>query len=615
MRIHLIFQLISTAAAAALIPACALAQAAPPTDPANPVGELVVTATRLPTRLDLVTGAHVVDREELEARQAPFLEDVLATIPGVGITRNGGFGGLAAIRIRGASPDKTLVLIDGVPVGNASEPNGTFDPSSLQTVDIERIEVLNGPQGSLWGSDAIGGVVSITTRQVTGLTAAVEGGRYGTARGFLGAGVSEDRYAVSATVAALQTDGFSKADTGTERDPYKTITANLSGRLTLTDAVQLEAHGRYTYSRIAIDGFPPPNFTLADTPDVDAVRAWQGDVRALVDAFGWKHTLSLSDYHFWLGENSSFPASNHAERKVWRWTAEKGGPADPWALVLGAERASTTADLSGRGGADLSTTSAFAVGRVTPWRPLTLTGSLRYDDPDRFTARTTGRLSAAFDVGAGFTLTASAGQGFKVPSISEVICDFCFAPPVPLRPERAEGYDLRAGWVSGDGRITVALTGYRLQVRDQIAYVALRYINIARTRSTGVEAEADAKLTETLRIKLAYAETDAIDATTGRDLLRVPRQSGAASLFWTDKRWGAALTLRAESSQADVARDGFTPIRRAGFAVGDVSGSYRLSDQLTLTARVENLTDRRYEESFGFNESGRAVFVGVRVTD
>jgi vitamin B12 transporter len=612
MRTHLIFQLISTAAAAALIPACALAQAAPPTDP---VGELVVTATRLPTRLDLVTGAHVVDREELEARQAPFLEDVLATIPGVGITRNGGFGGLAAIRIRGASPDKTLVLIDGVPVGNASEPNGTFDPSSLQTVDIERIEVLNGPQGSLWGSDAIGGVVSITTRQVTGLTAAVEGGRYGTARGFIGAGVSEDRYAVSATVAGLQTDGFSKADTGTEKDPYRTLTANLSGRLKLTDAVSLEARGRYTWSRIAIDGFPPPNFTLGDTTDVDFIRAWQGDVRALVDAFGWKHTLSLSDYHFWLGEHSDFPASNHAERRVWRWTAEKGGPADPWALVLGAERASTTADLSGRGGADLSTTSAFAVGRVTPWRPLTFTGSLRYDDPDRFTARTTGRLAAAFEVGGGFTLTASAGQGFKVPSISEVICDFCFAPPVPLRPERAEGYDLRAGWVSGDGRITAALTGYRLQVRDQIAYVALRYINIARTRSTGLEAETDARLTETLRLKLSYAETDAIDATTGRDLLRVPRQSGAASLFWTEHRWGAAFTVRAESSQADVDRDGFTQLRRPGFAVADVSGSYRLSDQITLTARVENLTDKRYEESFGFNEASRAVFVGVRVTE
>jgi vitamin B12 transporter len=600
--------LLATAALAALAPAAAHAADAPP------LSELVVTATRLPTRLDLVTGARVIDREEIEARQTPFLEDLLSTVPGVGVTRNGGFGGLAAIRIRGASPDKTLVLIDGVPVNNASDPNGTFDPSSLQTADIERIEVLNGPQGSLWGSDAIGGVVSITTRELQGIEAAVEGARYGTARGFLGAGVSEDRYALSASVGALETDGFSKADTGSEPDPYRTVTANVAGRLKLSDAVTLEARGRYGYSKIAIDGFPPPDFTLGDTPDIDRTRTWQGDLRALVDAFGFRHTLSFSDYHFELKEASDFPADNRAERRVWRWTAERGGPADVAALVLGAERADAHADLSGRGQEDLSTTSVFAVGRYRPWTPLTLTGSVRFDDPDRFDSRTTGRLAAAVDLGAGFTLTASAGQGFKVPTISEVLCDFCFAPPVPLQPERAEGYDLRLGWTAPDQRLSAALTAYRLNVRDQIAYVGLRYVNIARTRSDGVEAEADARLTEAWRLKLAYAWTEATDQSTDTQLLRVPRHSGSAALFYDRGPWSGALTVRAESSQADVARDGFTPARRSGFAVADLAGAYKVNPQITLTARVENLADTRYEESLGFNEAGRMIWVGVKLT-
>jgi vitamin B12 transporter len=607
--------LFATAALAALFPAAAeAADDAPNAPPANPaVSELVITATRLPTRLDLVTGAHVIDRQEIEARQTPFLEDVLATIPGVGVTRNGGFGGLAAIRIRGASPDKTLVLIDGVPVGNASDPNGTFDPSAIQTADVERIEVLNGPQGSLWGSDAIGGVVSITTREIKGIEASAEGGTYGTAHGFLGAGVADDRYALSGSVTALKTDGFSKADTGTEKDPYRTLSANVAGRLTLSDAVTLEARGRYGYSRIAIDGFPPPDFTLADTLDVDRMRTWQGDLRAIVQAFGFHHTLSLSDYHFQLREQSDFPADNRAERRVWRWTAERGGPADASALVVGAERADTRADLSGRGTENLSTTSAFAVGRLRPWTPLTLTGSVRYDDPDRFKARATGRLAAAVDVGEGFTVTASAGQGFKVPTISEVLCDFCFAPPVPLRPERAEGYDLRLGWTAPDQRLSAAVTAYRLNVRDQIAYVGLRYINIARTRSDGVEAEADARLSQAWRLKLAYSWTDATDLTTGAQLLRVPKHSGSAALFYDRGPWNAALTIRAESSQADVARDGFTPQRRPGFATADLAGAYSVNEQITLTARVENLTDKRYEESLGFNEAGRAIYVGFKL--
>src|SRR5205085_11030845 len=104
-----------------------------------------------------------------DARQTPFVEDVLSTVPGVGVARSGAFGGLASIRIRGASPDKTLVLIDGVPVGDPADPNGTFDAGQLQTSDLASIEVLSGPQGSLWGSDAIGGVVAFTTRETRGL--------------------------------------------------------------------------------------------------------------------------------------------------------------------------------------------------------------------------------------------------------------------------------------------------------------------------------------------------------------------------------------------------------------------------------------------------------------
>jgi vitamin B12 transporter len=246
---------------------------------------------------------------------------------------------------------------------------------------------------------------------------------------------------------------------------------------------------------------------------------------------------------------------------------------------------------------------------------LVVTGSLRYDDPDRFKARASGRISAAATLGGGFTATVSAGQGFKTPTISEVICDFCFAAPVPLRPEVAEGYDLRLGWASPEGRVSTALTGYRLNVRDQIAYVNLRYINIAKTRSSGLEAEFDAKLTDTLHLKLAYAWTDAIDATTGASLLRVPDHSGAATLFWAKDAWGAAVTVRGESSQSDTGVDGFSPVVRDGFVVADLAGSYRLNEHVTLTARVENLADERYQETFGYGEAGRTAFVGIRLRD
>lgn len=607
------FLLSSTAAALAFGPALVPARAFA-ADP-QPVSELVVTATRLPSRLDLVTGAHVIDQAELDARQTPFVSDVLSTIPGVAVARTGAFGGTTAIRIRGASPDKTLVLIDGVPVGDPADPNGTFDASQVQTGDLARIEVLNGPQGSLWGSDAIGGVVAFTTRETNGVRAEAEGGRYGTARGAVSAGLAQDAYALSASVTGLRTDGISKAAAGSERDPFATATANLSGRLKVDDAVQLDARLRYTTSDIAIDGFPPPSFNLGDTADHANSHAWQGFARATVDALGLTHRLSFSEYDLHRRNISSFPSTFTAERQVWRWTAEKGASSDPTAFVAGAERMDTSANLSNRPSLDLSTTSVFGVLRHDLSDAITVTGSLRYDDPDKFNGRTTGRLSAAAKLDAGFTATLSAGQGFKVPTISQAVCDFCFAPAVPLRPERAEGYDGRLGWTSGDGRVEAAITAYRLDVRDQILFSAGRYINIARTRSKGVEAEADAKLTDALRLKLSYAVTDAIDGTTRLSLLRVPERSGAAALFWNQGPWKAAATLRAESSQADTALDGFSRITRKGFATADLAGSYKVNDHVSLTARVENLADKRYQEVFGYGEPGRALYAGVRLRD
>ncbi|WP_395670451.1 TonB-dependent receptor plug domain-containing protein [Phenylobacterium sp.] len=588
----------------AALPLLSLSALSSPVLAAEALDEVVVTATRLPTAPDLVTGARVVAREDLAARQTPFLADVLSTIPGVSIARTGAFGGIGAIRIRGASPDKTLVLIDGVPAGDPADPAGAFDPGSLQTADLERIEVLSGPQGSLWGSEAIGGVIAITTREIDGWRAEAEVGSMATARGFAGIGTAGETYALSASVTGLRTDGVSKAASGREDDAFEAVTANLAGRLEAPHGVRLDGRLRYGASSVEIDGFPAPNYVLGDTLDRNKSRAWSGFGRAAFAAAGFAHQLSVSLYDLKRENISDFPSDFGADRQVLRWTAARGP------VVVGAERQESSADLSGRVKEDLSVTSAFATGRLAAG-PLTLTAAVRYDDPDHFDAKTTGRLSAAARLPAGFTLTAAAGQGFKIPSISQYACDFCFAPPVALRPEAAEGYDLRLGW-RGE-RVAAAVTAYRLNVTDQIAYVAARYVNIARTRSEGIEAEVEAQLSDAVRLKGSYARTDAIDRTSGASLLRVPDHAASAALLWEEGRWSGAVTARAESSQADTDLDGFSPVTRKSFVTADVAAAYALNDRVTLTARLENLADRRYQETFGYGEPGRAVFVGVRL--
>jgi vitamin B12 transporter len=570
----------------------------------TPLPEVVVTATRLPLDTRVITGVHVIARAEIEARQVGFAADLLSTIPGISVARTGAFGGTTAIRIRGATADKTLVLIDGVPVGDASDPNGTFDASTVQTADLERIEVLSGPQGSLWGSEAIGGVVSFVTRELDGALGQVEVGSFSSVRGFAGVGTANEDYALSANVAAFRTDGISKADTGTEKDGQRTVTANLGGRFAVSPAVRLDGRLRYTYSNVETDGFAPPFYQLGDTPDRYKSRAWQGFARATVDALGLAHEFSVSAYDVHRENISSFPSVYDADRQAYRWTA-----AYKDFLVVGVERQESGADLDSGASFDLSNNAAFAVAKLA-LKPLTLTVSMRHDDPDSYKGRTTGRLAAAVDLGAGFTAVVSAGTGFKTPTISQVVCDFCFDTPVTLRPERAEGYDLRLGWKNA--RMSASVTGYRMLVRDQIAYVASRYINITKTSSNGLEAEFDAQVTDSVRVKLAYAWTDAIDRSTGASLLRVPDHSGSAAVFWDEGPWSGALTVRGESSQSDTARDGSSRTARKGFVTADVAGAYAVSDQLSLTARVENLTDRRYQEVFGYREPGLAAYVGLR---
>ncbi|MGZ9098434.1 MAG: TonB-dependent receptor, partial [Brevundimonas sp.] len=185
-------------AAAVLFPLSAHAQAAD--DDGGALPEVVVTATRLPAIVADTPGARVIDRAAIDRRGAVFAADILQDLPGLSVVRSGAFGGVAQVRMRGASPGKTLVLVDGVPVNDPAEVNGAFDFSGLELSDIERIEVLSGPQSSLWGSDAIGGVIAFTTRDSDGLAAELEAGSFGTRRGRLAAGVSAERYGFGAWV-------------------------------------------------------------------------------------------------------------------------------------------------------------------------------------------------------------------------------------------------------------------------------------------------------------------------------------------------------------------------------------------------------------------------------
>ena len=595
--------------------ACALMFAAAPAFAAE---ELVVTANRIPPGPAATPDLVVVDRQDIERSQATFAFDVLAGVPGLQISRAGAFGGLTTVRIRGASSDKTLVLIDGAPVNDPTSPAGGFDFSSLDLADVGRIEVLSGPQGSLWGSDAIGGVVSITTLEPAGLRATGEAGSFGTGRATVSAGLTGPARAVGVSAAWYSSTGVSAADArdgNTEADGLRSLTVQANGRTSIGDAVSVDGRLRYNRAKADTDSFGGPTGVI-DGPDTQDSRTWSGFVRARIQGpWGFVHQLRADGMDLDRVSVSAFggqlfPFEAIGRRVDLRWTAERTGQG-PHDVILGVERETARED-TGDGGKSSRNWAGFAVWRFTPSSRFSTTLSLRRDEPRGYQGVTTARASGVLGIGAGVSLSAAFGQGFKTPSIFQTTypCFECSPPgaAVGLKPERAEGWDAGLAWTVPDGRLRASVTAYGLTVRDQIDYAFPHgYVNIDRTRTIGVEVQAQATLPAGFMLKGAYAYADAKDVSTGLPLLRVPEHSGSASLSWSNPRAAATLTVRGQSNAADASGQ----IRP--FAVADLAVSYQLTSNVQLTGRIENLANTHYQEAYGYGEPGIGVFVGLRL--
>lgn len=597
--------LLSTAALAAVCSTPALAQEAE-----TPLPEIVVTATRIDAIADQTPGARVVTEVDIERRGAIFPADILTDVPGLSVYR-AGFGGVTSVRMRGAGQDKSLILVDGVPVNDPSQPAGGFDFAGFDLGDIERIEVLSGPQSSLWGSDAIGGVIAFTSRELDGIRAEAEAGSFDTRRGRLQAGIADDGYALGAFVSRYDSEGISAAAGGTEDDGFESTVWGVNGRYDLNARVSIDGRFRHSDRLAEIDGFGPVDtLDTADTTD----RTGYARVR-VADLFGLDHQFTAAASDIERVTVSSFPSTYEGEHRLWRWQTDSRG-SGPVAYAFGLEREETEAYLNGYS-AGLGVDSAFGTLRWDVSERLVLNLGLRHDATDDFGGETTGRISAAYALDGGFTLSGAYGTGFKAPSVAYAVCDFCFVLPgtvvAPLVPEQAKGGEIALGWRSADGRFDGRATLYRLEVEDQIDGVfdfgtfEFYYVNIDQTRTDGVELEGRAQLGGGFDLSAAYAWTDAVDEGSGSAILRVPEQAGSATLGWSGARLSGALTIRAEGDMPDSGGV------RDDFLTANLNAAYELNDNVTLTLRAENLADETYQQLLGYGEAGRSAYVGVRL--
>jgi vitamin B12 transporter len=583
----------------------------------NPTESLTVFGSRLDQPVtEFGSSVSVITADDIEALGVNFIIDALATVPGVTTNQNGAFGGTASVRIRGASSGQTLVIIDGVVANDTASPGGAFDFARLDVANIERIEVLKGPQSTLWGTDAIGGVVNIITkRPEEGLGGKVfaEAGSYDTYRGGAEVSGKNDRYDFRLSATGQSSDGISKADENndnTEADGFDSTNFGAMGGVNLPGEARLESNLLWTDSDTEFDSFSSGDQgNVADGDQVSKTEEFVGNIKLSAPLFDGRleNTVLLG---YWKIKREDFTDGaqgfdSNGDRKTFRYQGTLG-LGDAGRMAFGAEREKNEAN-----GDKATIDGLFGLYELQLFDSLTVTAGARYDDHEKFDSETTGRLAVAYNPNDQVTLRGSWGQGFKAPTLFQATFFCCGAtePNSNLRPESSEAFDIGVGLRTADQRGEVDLTYFNQDTDDQIdfSFAVGGYENIDKVSSKGVELAANYRLLAWLEVGLNYSYIDAKDGD-GETLDRIPEHSGNISLLMNGGgRWSSTLflTYNGEEQDGNGVVDDWTRI--------DISGRYSLTEMVELYVRIENLFDKEYQQILGYGTPDRSGYLGAKL--
>jgi len=469
---------------------------------ANAVAELIVTAARGPQdpakvgqSVTVLTGA------DIEARQQVLVSDLVSRTVGVAYSRNGGPGGITTLRIRGAEGDQTVAVVDGVKINDPSAPGGGYNFANLLTGDVARIEILRGAQSTLWGGQAIGGVINIVTAEPTrafeaGLQAEVGSQETSYLRGAV-AGLS-DHLVWRLSAGRYETGGVSAYAKGAEDDGYRQASVSGRARVIVSGALSLDLRGVYTKNRNEFDGFPPPAFSFADTgqyAEIEELVAYAGLNIALLDgrlknrlAFGYTSSDSLN----FNPAQAVTPVTFDSTGRNKRWEYQGSLEITPaWTATFGAEREqasfrtrapSAFAPSPVAATAEVAIDSLYAQVRGDLSDHLSVSVGLRRDSHDTFGDHSLGQVAAAWSLGEATILRASFGQGFKAPTLYQLYSEYGNRG---LKPEQADGWDLGVEHTVGDGWLVVTATAFGRETENQIDFVSCAFGSLAAVCNPG----------------------------------------------------------------------------------------------------------------------------------
>jgi vitamin B12 transporter len=624
------------AAVAATSPAAVAATAL-----ADPNAAITVIASReaVPAALS-GTALTIIDRQTIEALNLPQVKDFLTLSPSVSVSQTGPLGSQTQVRIRGAEANQTLTFVDGIDVTDPAS-SGEFRFETLLADGIERIEVLRGPQSALWGSQAVGGVINITTRSdyaTRPVYGQLEGGSLGTVRAGIGGGLPfGEKGGISGLVSYLGSEGYDISDSGGDNDGFRAFTVHAKADLRPSENTSLLFVARYTDSNSQFDDFDfaagvPLDAALSTRVSQLQLRGQAG--LSLADD-RWTQALSI----FYSGtrneneDDGAFLNRSDGSRTTLRYQTSysfEAGRATH--RITGAlEHDRETFDSRDVDPAALSNqfrsrlqTSLIGEYRLDVGDWLGGGFAVRHDWNSPFADATTWRVTAAVKPGAGFTLHGSYGTGVTDPTFFELFGffpDFFVGNP-DLTPESSSGWDLGAGW--SNDRLAIDVTWFQTILDNEIvstfdftSFLSGVENASGRSRRRGLEVSANAVLAKGLTFNATYAWLDAseqrVAGTAQVREVRRPPHSGSVTLNYqgpvVDLAASAAITGARDDT--DFAR--FVPVVLPSYTLLTLSGAWHVSKRIDLTARIQNALDQRYQDVFAYNNPGITGFIGVRL--
>lgn len=611
--------------------------------------EIVVTASRIATSTkEIASSVTVITKQELEQTKKTFAIEALQEVLGLTILQSGAVGSSASVMLRGANSEHTLVMIDGVEVNDPITPSRTYDFSHIRVEGIERIEILRGPQSTLYGSDAMAGVINIITQKGKGkprLQLSSLGGSYGTLSGTAGLTGSLERLHYSLWASSLISQGFSAANAAlegnSEADGYKNLSLSFRTGYKASDSIDLDISARFIDTNSDID-----NYGSAFGDDPNNIQTYQsfylrGQFRGLFLKNRWEQKWTLSyihsnretnnptdERHMFDADRSHY--KSHTMRLDWQnslflhksntltfggeYQQERGESSYYSESIWGPSTSSFPQNEAHNTGGYIQDQMKFA-------GVFFLTAGIRYDSHSQSGHSTTYRIAPAFFVQQTNTkLKATYGTGFKSPSLYQLYAPANIWGPIGnknLMPEETTSWDLGIEQDFWDGKVCLEGTYFSSRFENLIEYDYTQgYINIAKASSKGVEFGFRYAPAENLLLSASYSHIVAKDLNTGKALLRRPKNKYSASLnlgFLAKGRLVLSLIHLGARDDLEWIDWISTRVQMDAFTLLNATISWNILPNIQLYLRMENILNQQYELIKGYGTPAFSAYGGFEI--